>query len=98
MEGGQKQIVSLESKLDIKSSDMLVPVSEPQFQHNRQQYQGRYMPSSLRFELDGWAVGNDVYNFKMLNKDIKSGDFYVVKRKLNNNPAYVYFHSSEKLI
>ena len=90
MEGGQKQIVSLESKLDIKSSDMLVSVSEPQFQHNRQQYQGRYMPSSLRFELDGWAVGNDVYNFKMLNKDIKSGDFYVVKRKLNNNPAYVF--------
>ena len=64
MEGGQKQNISLESELDIKTSDMMSNISQPKFAHNRQQYQGHYLPSSLRFEHDGWAAGWDVYNFK----------------------------------
>lgn len=92
MEGGNKAVIGLSSDLDVKSSDMLVSVNEPQFQHNRQQYQGKYLPTSLRFEHDGWAAGWDVYNFEVQGDDITtfSGDFYVARRRYNNNPAYVF--------
>lgn len=81
MEGGTKIKVKLDSALDIKSSDMLVSVQEPKLQHNRQKYQGHYLPSSIRFEADGWAIDNEVYNFeftddgKVLYKyiDVNSG-------------------------
>lgn len=91
MEGGQKQEINLTAGLDVKSSDMLTSISEPTFEHNRQQYQGKYLPSSVRFEHDGWAVGWDVYNFDVQNDDVQTEPegFYVVKKRLNNNPAYV---------
>lgn len=91
MEGGQKQEINLTAGLDVKSSDMLTSISEPTFEHNRQQYQGKYLPSSVRFEHDGWAVGWDVYNFDVQNDDVQTepAGFYVVKKRLNNNPAYV---------
>ena len=97
MEEGQKQNISLSSGIDVKSSDMLVPVTEPLFQHNRQQFQGKYLPSSVRFEHDGWAIGNGLYNFEFYNKDFKtqSGSFYAVKKKLNDNPAYVIIFQKE---
>lgn len=72
MDGGQKKDIPLNSELDVKSSDMLVPVDAPKFQHNRQQYQGHYLPSSLRFEHDGWAVGNDVYDFDITSASVKT--------------------------
>ena len=63
MTGGQKTNINLESSLDIKTSDMLVPVSQQTFQHNWQKYQGKFLPNSLRFEKNGWAAGWCVYNF-----------------------------------
>ena len=91
MEGGQKAEISLTSELDIKSSDMLVPISQPKFQHNRQRYQGHYLPSSLRYEHDGWAVGNDVYQFDFDSFSVETSPagFTVLRRKLNSNPAYI---------
>ena len=88
MEGGQKVKIPLNSGLDVKSSDMLVSVQEPKFQHNRQKFQGRYLPSSVRFEHDGWAAGNDVYQFEIDDYFIESGSFQISRYKINNYPIY----------
>lgn len=88
MDGGQKINIPLDSELDIKSSDMLVPVDKPKFQHNRQKFQGRYLPSSVRFEHDGYAAGNDVYEFDISEAEIKIGDFTIIRKNLNDNPTY----------
>ena len=42
---------------------MLEDVNNPTFIDNPQQYQGRYLSNSLRFEHNGWAAGDRVYNF-----------------------------------
>lgn len=90
MEGGTKIKIPLDSGLDVHSSDMLVSVQEPKFQHNRQKYQGKYMPSSLRFEHDGWAAGWDVYQFKFTEGCVETTPkaFTVSKQKIYNNPTY----------
>ena len=90
MEGGNKVSISLESPIDVKSSDMLVPINNAQFAHNRQKYQGHCLPSSLRFELDGWAAGDTVYNFEADNDEYVTGNWKVKRRYLNNNPAYLF--------
>lgn len=88
MEGGQKFNISLDSGLDVHSSDMLVPAQQPKFQHNRQRFQGKYLPSSVRFEKDGWAAGNDVYSFNFSEVTVEAGSFVVSKVLYNNNPSY----------
>lgn len=88
MENGQKVKIPLDSGLDVKSSDMLVSVQEPKFQHNRQKFQGRYLPSSVRFEHDGWAAGNDVYQFNINDYFVEAGSFQVSRYKINNYPIY----------
>ncbi len=88
MDGGQIVNIPLDSELDIKSSDMLVPVNKPKFQHNRQKFQGRYLPSSVRFEHDGYAAGNDVYEFDIAEGIQDLGSIVVVRRLMNNNPTY----------
>jgi len=97
MDGGQKIKINLESPLDTKSSDMMVSVQDPRFAHNRQRYQGHVLPTSLRFEHDGWAAGWYVYQF-----DFEGGYIYSDKStsttcpymaasrvKINNFPTYV---------
>ena len=64
MENGQKVKIPLNSNINIKSDDMLEDINKPTFIDNPQQYQGRYLPTSLRFEHNGWAAGDKVYNFK----------------------------------
>ena len=88
MEDGQKVVIPLDSGLDVHSSDMLVPVNQPKFQHNRQKYQGRYLPTSLRYEHNGWAAGNDVYTFDVSYYTIKAGKYNIFKQKINENPSY----------
>lgn len=88
MEDGQKVVIPLDSGLDVHSSDMLVPVTQPKFQHNRQKYQGRYLPTSLRYEHNGWAAGNDVYTFDVSYYTIKAGKYNIFKQKINENPSY----------
>lgn len=90
MEGGQKTAISLESPIDVKSSDMLVSITNPQFAHNRQKYQGQCLPSSLRFEADGWAAGNTVYDYDSLHDGYISGNWKIKRSILNNNPAYLF--------
>lgn len=85
MEGGQKVKIDLESGIDVKSSDMLVPVDNPLFMHNRQKYQGHCLPSSLRFELDGWAAGDSVYNFEVADPTFKGTNGYTLRRTRTDN-------------
>ena len=90
MEDGQKVQIPLDSMLDVHSSDMLVSVQHPEFQHNRQQYQGKYMPSSLRFEHDGWAAGWDVYQFEFSEASTPTipAGYVVSKQKIYDTPTY----------
>ena len=62
MDGGQKIDINLESPIDTKSSDMLVSVENTMFAHNWQKYQGHVLPTSLRYESNGWAAGWYVYD------------------------------------
>ena len=99
MEDGQKIDINLESPLDTKSSDMLVSIQDTRFAHNRQKFQGHVLPTSLRYERNGWAAGWYVYDFKMGGGHIFSrNDTPVTNRvqwlaatrsKLNNTPTYV---------
>ena len=98
MEGGQKVRISLESPIDTKSSDMMVSVQDPRFAHNRQQYQGHVLPTSLRFEHDGYAAGWYVYEFDFEGGYIYSDEclnagsvsYMAASRiKINNFPTYV---------
>lgn len=98
MEGGQKIDINLESPLDTKSSDMLVSVRDTKFAHNRQKFQGHVLPSSLRYERNGWAAGWYVYDFKMGGGHIFSRNDNTLRdmpiwlaasrSKINNNPTY----------
>lgn len=88
MENGQKYNIPLDSPLDVHSSDMLASVQEPVLQHNRQKYQGKYLPSSVRFEQDGWAAGTDVYTFEVTEAMINAGSFIISKQNINKNPTY----------
>ena len=98
MEGGQKIDINLESPLDTKSSDMLVSVRETKFAHNRQKFQGHVLPTSLRYERNGWAAGWYVYDFKMGGGHIFSRNDNTLRdmpvwlaasrSKINNTPTY----------
>ena len=92
MEGGQKSAISLEAGLDVKSSDQLVPVSKPLFQHNRQRFQGSMLPTSLRYEHNGWACGWDVYEFEVdvTAVDTEPAGYTVIRTRLNDNPTYIF--------
>lgn len=94
MENSNKVNISLESSLDIKSSDMLVNVETPQFAHNRQRFQGHVLPSSLRYEHDGWAAGWDVYEFTfkefaVFSPNKEAPRFRMLRYKFNDNPGYI---------
>ena len=99
MEGGQKIDINLESPLDTKSSDMLVNVQDIKFAHNRQKYQGHVLPTSLRYEHNGWAAGWYVYDFEVGGGIIFSKSavnnshvpwLTATRTKLNNTPTYVF--------
>jgi len=95
MEGGQKIDLNLDSPLEVNSSDMLVPVNRAKFLHNRQRWQGHTLPTSLRYEHNGWAAGWYVYEFTyeagyILPYNYSSGSSVALTRILyNNNPTYI---------
>lgn len=100
MEDGQKIDINLESPLDTKSSDMLVSVQDVKFAHNRQKFQGHVLPTSLRYERNGWAAGWYVYDFAMGGGFIFSRNeepvvedkiewLAATRAKINNTPTYV---------
>jgi hypothetical protein len=96
MTDGQTKEISLTSGLDVKSSDMLVPIEQPLFQHNRQRYQGKYLPTSLRFEHDGWAAGKDVYNFDIEEAALDVDGYTITKQLINKTPMYRILLTKDK--
>jgi hypothetical protein len=88
MEDGQTYDIPLDSGLDTHSSEMLVRAQKPLFQHNRQLFQGGFMPTSVRFEHDGWAAGNCVYQFKVNEAFVEAGDFKITRQIINRYPVY----------
>jgi hypothetical protein len=89
MEGGSKFNIDLESPLDVSSSDMIVPVQQATFQHNWQKFQGKCLPNSLRFEMNGWAAGWNIYNFDYNHDRIQINDKYASSVRVNLNPTYM---------
>ena len=63
MEGGQKVKLNLDNGIDVRTGDMMSPVDDVKYTHNRQCWQGKILPTSLRFEHDGWAAGRQVWQF-----------------------------------
>lgn len=95
---GQNVNIDLNAGLDTQSNDMLVSVNSPKFLHNRQKMQGRYMPNSVRYEHDGWAVDNDVYEFEKVDVTIEtSPKQYLVSRETVSSdvPLYKFFVKDE---
>ncbi len=95
---GQNVNIDLNSGLDTQSNDMLVSVNSPKFLHNRQKMQGRYMPNSVRYEHDGWAVDNDVYEFEKVDVNIETTPKqYLVSRETVSAdvPLYKFFVKDE---
>jgi len=88
MDNSNKTNINLDAPLDISSSDMLVPVNSPTFQHNWQKYQGKYLPNSLRYEQNGWAADWNVYDFIYNIFSQKIDDLYFTLVKQNDNPTY----------
>lgn len=95
---GQNVNIDLNSGIDTQSNDMLVSVNSPKFLHNRQKMQGRYMPNSVRYEHDGWAVDNDVYEFEKVDVTIETTPKqYLVSRETVSSdvPLYKFFVKDE---
>lgn len=91
MDGAQSANIPLDSGLDINSHDMLVDINNPLFLHNRQKYSGRCLPSSVRFEHDGWAAGTFVYNYKVNGHTVNSSpEGFVISYSTISNIGPVY--------
>lgn len=69
MEHGQKQEVALYSLLSSETNDMFQSVSDPTLIFNRQKWQGGYLPTSVRFEMNGWAAGHYGYDYELVASD-----------------------------
>ena len=89
MEGGNKVNIPLDAPIDTQSSDMLVPVHSPKFEHNRQQYQGRALSNSVRFESDGWAAGDTIYDFDIDEPYLRQGDYKIYRYKGEQYGTYI---------
>ena len=89
MEGGNKVNIPLDAPIDTQSSDMLVPVHSPKFEHNRQQYQGRALSNSVRFESDGWAAGDAIYDFDVTEPAYTYGDYRIYRYKGAEYGTYI---------
>lgn len=89
MEDSQKKDLNLDAPLDVKSSDMLVPIDDEKFAHNRQRWQGHVLPTSLRYEHNGWAAGWYVYEFEFDEGYISDKDIALTRVNYNSNPSYI---------
>ena len=100
MENSNVMQIPLDSPINIKSDDMLEDVKDATFVDNPQQYQGRYLPTSLRFEHNGWAAGDKVYNFKdesiVITDDSKR--FTVEKYFISDNVIQLVITDTQEVV
>lgn len=62
-ENWQKVQIPLDSVIDSNMADMLRPINDPALVFNRQVLQGGYLPTSVRFEKNGWFCGIYGYDY-----------------------------------
>ena len=67
MEGEQKYEIPVNSTIDTETSSQLSPISSPTLSYNPQEFQGGVLPTSLRYEHDGWVAGMHVHEFPIHN-------------------------------
>lgn len=92
MEDGQKIKIALDSVLDSNTADMLCDINNPKLIFNRQVLQGGYLPTSVRFEHNGWFCGEYGYDYNIVpEKPINGGilgDILVSKKSNYINCIY----------
>lgn len=90
----QKQKINLNSVIDSNMTDMLRSLQDPAFIFNRQVLQGGYLPTSLRYEKNGWFSGNYGYDFELNSPEAlhdseeQMGDMKVERRNTYASVAY----------
>ena len=92
MEDGQKIKIALDSVLDSNTADMLCDINNPKLIFNRQVLQGGYLPTSVRFEHNGWFCGEYGYDYSIAAEEPINGgilgDILVSKKSNYINCIY----------
>ena len=83
---GERQVIPLNTPFDINSNDMLVPMTQPKFAFNRQKFLGSLLPTSVRYEADGYFAGWWGHNFEIGS----TRDDYVTPALDDNNEFQVF--------
>ena len=87
--------IPLDSVIDSNMTDMLRNINDPAFIFNRQVLQGGYLPTSIRFEKNGWFCGIYGYDYDINSPDALHDslsimpDMQVEKRHTYVSTAYV---------
>lgn len=86
----QKKTINLNSVIDSNMTDMLRYIDDPAFIFNRQVLQGGYLPTSLRYEDNGWFCGKYGYDFE-LNSPValKDSQLFMGDMKVERRHSYV---------
>lgn len=87
---GQSFNIPLNSAITIRSERMFESVQAPKMLYNPQLYQNGVLQNSFRFEHDGFASGDNVYEFVGLSGfiDTKPEGYTVTKAQYTTNPTY----------
>lgn len=81
---------NLGSQINISTDNMFTPISNPTFLYNPQRYQGGILQSTFRFEHNGYASGDKIYEFKVIDGSVETtpAGLTIQKFKFNDNPCY----------
>ena len=81
---------NLGSQINISTDNMFTPISNPTFLYNPQRYQGGILQSTFRFEHNGYASGDKIYEFKVIDGSVGTtpAGLTIQKFKFNDNPCY----------
>lgn len=91
--------IDLNSEIDTHNDDMLVSLSTPKFQRNWQAVHNGYMSNRVKFEKNGWAAADKVYDFKYTNRRIKLADYlWAEPVSFGGNGYCIMLYSSEDSI
>ena len=82
--------IPLDSVIDSNMTDMLRNINDPAFIFNRQVLQGGYLPTSLRFEKNGWFCGIYGYDYDVNSPDaLKDSLGYMPDMQVEKRHSYV---------
>lgn len=104
MEGDQKFTIDLSSQIDVNSHEMLVPAGQPKLMYNRQRFLGSILPSSVRFEDDGWFAGwlGHQFEFGSDGNNLYDGQPYdgltIIKREDGDRELYTVIVDGSRFV